>query len=168
MATFHLALEISISGARTISDVACAHGRSLMIVPPALLPATRRAGFAASLGIIFDKMHEIMKSESQLWNGFVRSSEQFPQRPAIQVGREITYSRTGGTSQAHCRNDPGRGNDFGTSAYGCIRISVGNSLCGRSGNTHGRARLRSFEPGVSAGTNPFDVEAVDVSLACRG
>ena len=37
-------------------------------------------------------MHEIVKSESQLWNGFVRSSERFPQRPAIQVGREITYS----------------------------------------------------------------------------
>src|SRR5438067_4057804 len=36
-------------------------------------------------------MHEIVKSESQLWNGFVRSSERFPQRPAIQVGREITY-----------------------------------------------------------------------------
>ena len=37
-------------------------------------------------------MHEIVKTESQLWNGFVRSSERFPQRPAIQVGREITYS----------------------------------------------------------------------------
>ena len=33
-----------------------------------------------------------MKSESQLWTGFVRSSERFPERPAIQVGGEVTYS----------------------------------------------------------------------------
>src|SRR5262245_12166935 len=33
-----------------------------------------------------------MISESQLWNRFIRSSERFPQRPAIQMGREITYS----------------------------------------------------------------------------
>ena len=32
-----------------------------------------------------------MKSEAQLWTGFIRSSEQFPERPAIQVGSEVTY-----------------------------------------------------------------------------
>ena len=32
-----------------------------------------------------------MNPESQLSNGFVRSSERFPQQPAIQVRREITH-----------------------------------------------------------------------------
>jgi len=34
-----------------------------------------------------------MKSERQLWTGFIRSSERFPERPAIQVGRELTYEK---------------------------------------------------------------------------
>src|ERR1051325_2485095 len=32
-----------------------------------------------------------MISESQLWNGFIRSCAQFPESPAIDVGREVTY-----------------------------------------------------------------------------
>ena len=32
-----------------------------------------------------------MISEPQLWNGFIRSCAQFPERPAIDVGREVTY-----------------------------------------------------------------------------
>ena len=32
-----------------------------------------------------------MISEPQLWNRFIRSCEQFPERPAIDVGREVTY-----------------------------------------------------------------------------
>ena len=32
-----------------------------------------------------------MISEPQLWNRFIRSCAQFPERPAIDVGREVTY-----------------------------------------------------------------------------
>src|SRR5947207_15583523 len=32
-----------------------------------------------------------MKSGPQLWNEFIRSCEQFPERPAIDVGHEVSY-----------------------------------------------------------------------------
>jgi len=32
-----------------------------------------------------------MKSEAQLWNGFIRSCKLFPERPAIDLGRPVTY-----------------------------------------------------------------------------
>jgi amino acid adenylation domain-containing protein len=32
-----------------------------------------------------------MNSQPQLWTGFVRSCERFPERPAINVGREVNY-----------------------------------------------------------------------------
>jgi amino acid adenylation domain-containing protein len=32
-----------------------------------------------------------MKFERQLWTGFIRSCEQFPERPAIEIGHELSY-----------------------------------------------------------------------------
>jgi amino acid adenylation domain-containing protein len=40
---------------------------------------------------LFPKMTETTRSEFPLWANFVRSCELFPERPAIDVGEEITY-----------------------------------------------------------------------------
>jgi amino acid adenylation domain-containing protein len=37
-------------------------------------------------------MTEIPTSKRPLWAGFIKSCEQYPQRPAIDVGREVSYS----------------------------------------------------------------------------
>ena len=36
-------------------------------------------------------MHESTTSKRQLWAGFIQSCKEFPERPAIDVGREVTY-----------------------------------------------------------------------------
>jgi non-ribosomal peptide synthetase component F len=36
-------------------------------------------------------MTETTKSERQLWTGFIESCARFPERPAIEVGHEVTY-----------------------------------------------------------------------------
>jgi amino acid adenylation domain-containing protein len=48
---------------------------------------------------VFGPIHEIMKSEPQLWTGFIRSCEQFPERPAIDVAGEVTYQELAQTAK---------------------------------------------------------------------
>ena len=44
-------------------------------------------------------MRESMRSEPQLWTGFLQSCEQFPERPAIDVGHEVSYRELAGRAQ---------------------------------------------------------------------
>ena len=77
-----------------------------------------------------------MKSEPQLCDGFIRSCEQFPERPAINVGREVTYRELANeqsVSRQHCKAK----GDRRSPAHGRLRISFGNSICRCPGSIDG-------------------------------
>jgi hypothetical protein len=65
-------------------DVDCANRGGPKSSPRALSLVVRIRAFATGRDY-FGPIHENMKSEPQLWTGFIPSCKQFPGRPAIDV-----------------------------------------------------------------------------------